>query len=119
MLVTESKQDFLFSVKKIHRRTSHQPATNLGVIPMSEMFCFQCEQTAGGKGCMRSGVCGKKADTADLQDKLTGGDPSNCVWELGNGMNVFIFNSACQMDGEEMEYACYNNVSEGSYIFRS
>ena len=34
------------------------------------MFCFQCEQTAGCKGC--SGVCGKKEDTADLQDKLTG-----------------------------------------------
>lgn len=36
------------------------------------MFCFQCEQTAGGKGCTVSGVCGKKPDTADLQDKLTG-----------------------------------------------
>ena len=37
------------------------------------MFCFQCEQTAGCKGCMGSaGVCGKKADTAALQDQLTG-----------------------------------------------
>lgn len=37
------------------------------------MFCFQCEQTAGCKGCTgSSGVCGKKSDTADLQDKLTG-----------------------------------------------
>lgn len=37
------------------------------------MFCFQCEQTAGCRGCMGSaGVCGKKADTAELQDKLTG-----------------------------------------------
>lgn len=36
------------------------------------MFCFQCEQTAGGKGCtMAQGVCGKKADTANLQDELT------------------------------------------------
>ena len=26
---------------------------------MSEMFCFQCEQTAGGTGCTRAGVCGK------------------------------------------------------------
>lgn len=40
---------------------------------MSNMFCFQCEQTAGGKGCEGlAGVCGKKADTANLQDKLTG-----------------------------------------------
>lgn len=36
------------------------------------MFCFQCEQTAGGKGCTMSGVCGKKPDTANLQDQLTG-----------------------------------------------
>ena len=37
------------------------------------MFCFQCEQTAGCKGCAgNTGVCGKKADTAALQDRLTG-----------------------------------------------
>ncbi len=37
------------------------------------MFCFQCEQTAGCSACTgRAGVCGKKADTAQLQDKLTG-----------------------------------------------
>lgn len=37
------------------------------------MFCFQCEQTAGCTGCTGSaGVCGKKADTAQLQDELTG-----------------------------------------------
>ena len=40
---------------------------------MSNMFCFQCEQTAGGRGCTgASGVCGKKQDTALLQDELTG-----------------------------------------------
>ena len=38
-----------------------------------KMFCFQCEQTAGCKACTgASGVCGKKADTSELQDKLTG-----------------------------------------------
>ncbi len=36
------------------------------------MFCFQCEQTAQGKGCTINGVCGKKGDTAGLQDRLTG-----------------------------------------------
>lgn len=37
------------------------------------MFCFQCEQTAGGTGCTgMAGVCGKKAPTAGLQDQLTG-----------------------------------------------
>lgn len=40
---------------------------------MSKMFCFQCEQTAGCVACTgNAGVCGKKADTAALQDKLTG-----------------------------------------------
>ena len=38
-----------------------------------KMFCFQCEQTAGCSACTGgAGVCGKKADTAELQDKLTG-----------------------------------------------
>lgn len=36
------------------------------------MFCFQCEQTAKGTGCTVGGVCGKKVDTSNLQDKLTG-----------------------------------------------
>ena len=37
------------------------------------MFCFQCEQTAGGKACAGSaGVCGKKEESANLQDKITG-----------------------------------------------
>ena len=39
----------------------------------NEMFCFQCEQTAGCSGCTgRAGVCGKPADVARLQDELTG-----------------------------------------------
>jgi len=40
---------------------------------MEKMFCFQCEQTAGGCGCTGNrGVCGKEADVAKLQDALTG-----------------------------------------------
>lgn len=36
------------------------------------MFCFQCEQTAGGKGCVgKVGVCGKQNYTANIQDELT------------------------------------------------
>lgn len=38
-----------------------------------KMFCFQCEQTAGCSGCTgNAGVCGKSANTASLQDELTG-----------------------------------------------
>lgn len=34
------------------------------------MFCYQCEQTAGGKGCTKIGVCGKTPEIAALQDLL-------------------------------------------------
>ena len=34
------------------------------------MFCYQCEQTAGGKGCTKHGVCGKTPEVANLQDLL-------------------------------------------------
>ena len=34
------------------------------------MFCYQCEQTAGGKGCTKLGVCGKTPEVAALQDLL-------------------------------------------------
>ncbi|MDD2751835.1 MAG: hydroxylamine reductase [Candidatus Omnitrophica bacterium] len=34
------------------------------------MFCYQCEQTAGGTGCTNRGVCGKDADIQSLQDTL-------------------------------------------------
>ena len=35
-----------------------------------KMFCYQCQETAGCKGCTMSGVCGKKPDVADMQDLL-------------------------------------------------
>lgn len=39
----------------------------------NKMFCFQCEQAAHCTGCTGSaGVCGKSAETANLQDELTG-----------------------------------------------
>lgn len=34
------------------------------------MFCFQCEQTAGSKGCTKQGVCSKDPDVAKMQDVL-------------------------------------------------
>ena len=40
---------------------------------MKEMFCFQCQQTAHNVACDgKVGVCGKKSDTANYQDELTG-----------------------------------------------
>jgi hydroxylamine reductase len=39
-------------------------------IKMTDMFCFQCEQTAGGTGCTKIGVCSKKPEVAHKQDQL-------------------------------------------------
>ena len=36
----------------------------------STMFCFQCQETAGNKGCTKVGVCGKSAELANMQDLL-------------------------------------------------
>ncbi len=39
---------------------------------MNSMFCFQCEQTAGGKGCTKIGVCGKTPEVSQKHDELIG-----------------------------------------------
>ena len=46
----------------------------------NEMFCYQCEQTAGCTGCTgKAGVCGKTSDVAHLQDELTGAHRAGSV----------------------------------------
>ncbi len=59
-----------------------------------EMFCFQCEQTANGKGCTIQGVCGKKSDTANLQDELT-----SALIELANCNEKNEINTKLLIDG--------------------
>ena len=36
----------------------------------NKMFCYQCQETAGCKGCTQVGVCGKKPEVAAMQDLL-------------------------------------------------
>ena len=62
------------SILKTGRDISCLPLKRLQGGNMDEkMFCFQCEQTAGGSGCKgKAGVCGKTAEVAVLQDQLTG-----------------------------------------------
>lgn len=36
----------------------------------NKMFCYQCQETAGCKGCTRIGVCGKTPQVAAMQDLL-------------------------------------------------
>ena len=53
------------------------------------------------------------------KSQLTSNDPNSCAWDLGGNNKVFIVNQHCTIDGNTMEYVCYNNPSEGNYIFRS
>ena len=52
------------------------------------------------------------------KDQINLNDPATCVWDLGGGTTVFVAGT-CTLDGEAMGYGCYNNPSEGNYIFRS
>ncbi len=56
------------------------------------MFCFQCEQTSLGKGCTVNGVCGKKADTANLQDELVNSliNLANCAEKNDKNTELII-----------------------------
>ncbi len=47
---------------------------------MTEMFCYQCEQAAQGKGCTKIGVCGKQPDVAALQDLIVWGLKGMGFW---------------------------------------
>ena len=58
------------------------------------MFCFQCEQTANGKGCTKVGVCGKTSQTSNLQDELT-----NSIIELANCCQRSDENTKLIIDG--------------------
>ena len=71
------------------------------------MFCFQCEQTAGCTACTgAAGVCGKTADVARLQDELTG-----ALIALARAENGGKGDS--ESDGLMLEgmFACVSNVS--------
>lgn len=74
---------------------------------MSEMFCFQCEQTAKGSGCaFKAGVCGKEAQTAKLQDELTGA--LIALAKAGNGKPL---NAAATKTMQEGLFTTVTNVN--------
>lgn len=58
------------------------------------MFCFQCEQTSNGKGCIKYGVCGKAPETSNLQDEL-----ANSLIELANCSGKNEKNTRLIIDG--------------------
>ncbi len=86
-----------------------------------KMFCFQCEQTALCRGCMgAAGVCGKKADTARLQDRLTGALIGLARAARGNEDLVSAATDQIVLEGlfATITNVNFNNVSLGALIQR-
>ncbi|NLE65750.1 MAG: hydroxylamine reductase [Elusimicrobia bacterium] len=54
------------------------------------MFCYQCQETAGGKGCSVRGVCGKTDELANLQDLLIFVTKGVAYWVDKSGVKVDI-----------------------------
>lgn len=87
----------------------------------NKMFCFQCEQTAGCKGCMgNAGVCGKKADTAQLQDELTGALIGLARATEGNASKVTASTDKLVIEGlfTTLTNVNFNNETITDYINR-
>ena len=59
---------------------------------MGKMFCFQCEQSAKSHSCTTQGICGKTADTANLQDGLVSKtiEFANCISPSEENTNLII-----------------------------
>jgi len=89
---------------------------------MSEMFCYQCEQTAKGTGCTVAGVCGKKASTAKLQDKLTGTlialaltvNDQPMTPELGKLIDSGLFTTLTNVSFDEEQIAVQITLTEAA-----
>lgn len=48
----------------------NQSHATTDLLQETSMFCYQCQEAAGGTGCTTAGVCGKPGDVANLQDLL-------------------------------------------------
>jgi len=59
-----------------------------------KMFCYQCQETLGNKGCTINGICGKKGDVANLQDLL--------LYAL-KGLAIFRSNASLEIRKEYAE----------------
>lgn len=68
------------------------------------MFCYQCEQTLGGKGCIRAGVCGKDAKVAALQDLL--------IYEL---KGIGFYGRKLLQKGESIDESVHSFVMDAAF----
>lgn len=54
------------------------------------------------------------------QQQINTSDPYHCYWDNGNpNIRFFAAGGVCNMDGEAMGVACYNNPTEENYVFHS
>jgi hydroxylamine reductase len=74
-----------------------------------KMFCYQCEQTAGGIGCTRAGVCGKSPETAALHDLLTHALKGIALFAV-EGRKVGVVDHAADVFTNEALFATLTNV---------
>ena len=91
------------------------------------MFCYQCQETAGCKGCTVSGVCGKKPLTAKLQDMLV--YTTKCLSKVTTAMrdkgievsdyinrmvseNLFVTITNANFDDEAIKNRVYKTIDE-------
>lgn len=89
------------------------------------MFCYQCQETAGGKGCTVRGVCGKNEEVAKLQDllvyvlkgiselvtkgKLDSSDMAGVNYEVLNSLFITITNA--NFDDASIEHQIQRMIS--------
>ena len=77
--------------------------------PLFGVEIFSLTQSIA-RDCGGSGALGDGANAVD---------PGDCIWELGDGVSIFVAMANCTLDGEGGEWGCYNNPNEGNYVFRS
>ncbi|MBB5194674.1 hydroxylamine reductase [Anaerocolumna cellulosilytica] len=68
------------------------------------MFCYQCEQTNGGKGCTKMGVCGKTPEIANLQDLL--------IYQL---KGIACYGKAMLDNGKEIDKEVIHLIENGLF----
>ena len=90
------------------------------------MFCYQCQETAGCRGCTHGGVCGKTAKTAKLQDVLIhrtrglsrvltagreGGQEMKAEWNRLVTENLFMTITNANFDDEKLLEQIYRTTA--------
>lgn len=97
----------------------------------NKMFCFQCQETAGCKGCTQAGVCGKAPMTANLQDLLLYvsrgvSETASCLYKEKKDVpdsvrrriteNLFMTITNANFDDEALKKAVQETIDAGKSL---